>query len=310
MRSELRLAEAETRRRALSTAGLLLPVAPETGSCPRCSGLTYIRRSTPRHIITIAHGDFTVQETVRICAKGCTHPSGKPVILRSERLARLVPPGGNHGYDLEVHVGLQRFLNNRQRKENLQSLLDKHRISLSSGQVSILARRFLDHLEALHWKRAPQLAAAMRADGGYPMSIDATGEDGQGTILVVYNSWRGWVLGAWKISTERADLVLPHLRQVLRAFGPPCAIMRDLGKAMMDKVTDWMRDVSHIDTPAKMEGKNMVGLFVPGPPPKKKVEKKPDQEVATKVVEATPPAEEIEKSPVAEEPINKEPEND
>lgn len=142
-----------------------------------------------------------------------------------------------------MHVGLARFLKNRQRKENLQKLLDKHRISLSSGQVSILARRFLDHLEALHWKRAPQLAAAMRKDGGYPMSIDATGEDGQGTTLVVYNSWRGWVLGAWKISTERAELVLPHLRQVARVFGPPRAIMRDLGKAMILAARQLVREL-------------------------------------------------------------------
>lgn len=180
---------------------------------------------------------------MRICAKGCTHPSGKPVLLRCESLARLVPPGANHGYDVEVQVGLARFLGNRQRKENLQELLDKYRISPSSGQVSVLARRFLDHLEALHWKRAPQLRAAMRADGGYPMNIDATGEDGQGTTLVVYNSWRGWVLGAWKLSTERADLVLPHLRRVVRAFGPPRTIMRDLGKAMILAARQLVREL-------------------------------------------------------------------
>lgn len=60
----------------------------------------------------------------------------------------------------------------------------------------------------------------MRKDGGYPMRIDATGEDGRGTTLVSYNGWRQWVLGAWKLSTERADLVPQRLRQVAVAFDP------------------------------------------------------------------------------------------
>ncbi|MEW5907081.1 MAG: hypothetical protein AB1734_09935 [Elusimicrobiota bacterium] len=192
-----------------------------------------VRKSLRRNVVTLAHGAFLAQETVRACADGCAHPSGKRVIFRCRDLARLVPPGGIYGYDLEVHVGLERHLRHRQREEVRAGLLDEHGISLSAGQASRLAARFLRHLEALHGKRAPQLAEALREDGGYPMHVDATGEDGRGTALVVYNSWRQWVLGAWKLSTERADLVLPRMRQVALAFGKPCAIMRDLGRAMI-----------------------------------------------------------------------------
>ncbi|MCP4751553.1 MAG: hypothetical protein GY866_11715, partial [Proteobacteria bacterium] len=60
----------------------------------------------------------------------------------------------------------------------------------------------------------------------------ATGEDGRGTLLVAFAGWRGWVLGAWKVPTERTDAVLPCLREIVRRFGAPCAIMRDLGRAM------------------------------------------------------------------------------
>lgn len=146
-------------------------------------------------------------------------PSGRPAMRRAQALANLVAPGGVYGYDLEVHVGLERHLRHQQREEVCGELLREHDISLSTGQESLLAARFVEHLEALHWKRAPQLAEAMREDGGYPMNIDATGEDGRGTTFVVYNSWRHWALGAWKISTERADLVLPRLQQTVQAFG-------------------------------------------------------------------------------------------
>lgn len=218
-----------------------MPTGVEKRSCPQCSGPTLVRKSLRRKVVTLKHGAFVARDTVRTCARDCAHPSGRRIILRSPDLACLVPPGGVYGYDLEVQVGLQRHLRHRQREEVCAELIREQDIPLSTGQESLLAARFIRHLEALHWKRAPQLAEAMREDGGYPLHVDATGEDGRGTLLVVYNAWRHWALGAWKISTERADLVLPRLRQTARAFGRPCAIMRDLGRAMIQAAEQVVR---------------------------------------------------------------------
>lgn len=149
-------------------------------------------------------------------------------------LAGLIPPRGVVGYDVMVHVGLERFLRHRQREEIRVSLEADHGISLSSGEISVLAARFLTSLERLHHASAPALRAALAADGGWPLHIDATGEDGRGTLLVAFAGWRQWVLGAWKVPTERADAILPRLREVTFRFGPPCAIVRDLGRAMAD----------------------------------------------------------------------------
>ena len=114
------------------------------------------------------------------------------------------------------------------------SLWRQHNIALSTGEISHLGRRFLGYLEALHEARADRLRAALVADGGYPLHIDATGEDGRGTLLCALSGWRGWVLGAWKIPTERAESILPKLLGVVQKFGAPCAIMRDLGRAMQE----------------------------------------------------------------------------
>jgi hypothetical protein len=238
------LADVENRRRAASLAGLTVPVAPETDSCPRCGGPTFVLKSDERKFVTLAHGHFVANEVWRACKAGCREPSGKKTLVRPQALARLAPPGAVYGYDLEFHVGLRRFRDRRQREEVCAELLGERGISLSTGEESELAARFIEHLEALHWKRAPQLAQALRnEDGGYLMNIDATGEDGRGTTFVVYNGWRHWVLGAWKLSTERADLVLPRLRQVVRAFGPPSAIMRDLGRAMIEAAKELVREL-------------------------------------------------------------------
>ena len=190
-------------------------------------------KSVQRNVATIAYGTFIAKETVRTCAGDCRYASGKPLLLRCEALARIVPPGGNYGYDVEVAIGRERYLDHSQREENRENLLEQHGISPSSGEVSDLSKRFLDHLEALHQKRAPFLKAAMQKTGGYVLNIDATGEDGRGTTFVAYDSWRKWVLGAWKISTEHADLISPCLDQVIANFGAPVAIMRDLGRAVI-----------------------------------------------------------------------------
>ena len=147
-------------------------------------------------------------------------------------------PGSNFGYDAMVLVGRKRWLHNQQREEIQTALRDEHTLTISTGEVSELSRRFATYLARLHRARATDLAAALASDGGWPLHVDATGEAGRGTLLVVIAGWRRWVLGSWKISTERADLVLPCLREVVRLFGAPCAAMRDLGKAMTPALDD------------------------------------------------------------------------
>ncbi len=116
------------------------------------------------------------------------------------------------GYDVMTYVGLQRFLYHRQREEIRSALLHEHGISVSSGTISNLAKLFLGYLRELHNSRSDRLQDAMANDGGWPLHIDATGEDGRGTMLVAFSGWRHWVLGSWKIPTENADAILPCLK--------------------------------------------------------------------------------------------------
>ncbi|MBI3935386.1 MAG: hypothetical protein HY323_00270 [Betaproteobacteria bacterium] len=186
---------------------------------------------------TLEHGTFTAKETVLVCKQGCTDSAGHLVTLRSAQLQERVSPGAVYGYDLEVRVGLERYLHHRQRSE-IQGALAEQGIALSMGQISVLAARFIRHLEELHQERAPLLREALAADGGYPLHIDATGEDGRGTLFVAYAGWKKWVLASRKLSTERAELILPCLRQVVHDFGIPCAVMRDLGRAVIKATND------------------------------------------------------------------------
>ncbi len=216
------------------------------GTCPACSGERWlVQKTRSRYGKTLAHGQFEARETVRICTAGCRHPSGVLVTQGASSLREHLLPGSNVGYDVMVFVGLERFLHYRQRETIRAALVDQG-IDISTGEVSELARKFVRYMGRLHRARASEIKAVLEGDGGWPLHVDATGEAGRGTMLVVIAGWRGWVLGAWKISTERADLILPCLRETVRRFGPPCAAMRDLGKAMTTALDELLSELKLI----------------------------------------------------------------
>jgi hypothetical protein len=192
-----------------------------------------VQKTLQRQAVTLAHGRFRVREVVYVCPDRCER-EGSLVRRGSPALTELVPPKSTVGYDILVYVGVERFVGHRQREEIRATLAKEHGIHLSSGEISELGRRFVIYLEALHRDSAPALRAALAADGGWPLHLDATGEDGRGTLLVALAGWRRWVLGAWKIPTERAEAIQPKLEEVAAQFGPPCAIMRDLGRAVTE----------------------------------------------------------------------------
>jgi hypothetical protein len=215
----LRAAHETCRKHLHSTKGMEVSVCESPGDCPLCGGPWQVQKSRHHHGKSLAYGQFEVWETIHVCAAGCRHPCGAQVTRRARSLAEHLLPGRVVSYDVMVFVGLE-------------ALAVEHAISLSTGEISNLAQLFLDALQALHEARTAELRAALAADGGWPLHIDATGEKGRGTLFVALAGWRGWVLGAWKLPTERADAIVPCLREVVGRFGVPCAIMRDLGRAM------------------------------------------------------------------------------
>ena len=220
----------------VSTSGVLISICDDPGRCPVCGGPWHVQKTTPHHGKTISHGQFEIRETVHVCANRCHYDSGKLVTRRSNEPAKHIIPGRTVGYDVMVTVGLQRFLYHRQREEIRTFVRNEHGISLSSGTISNLIKLFLGYLQKLHDRHIQPLRQALDADGGWPLHIDATGEDGRGTLFVALAGWRRWVLGSWKIPTEHSQAIEPCLHEVIEKFGTPCAVMRDLGRAITPAV--------------------------------------------------------------------------
>lgn len=199
---------------------------PEASSCPDCTGGLSVLKTRCRKIATLAEGEFTAHEVVKVC-RSPMHP--EPILVRSDRLLELVPKGQRFGWDVVVHVGLRCFLDHWQRGEILQELRSVYGITLSAGTVSTLCDRFLQRLEALHVDRADELRQAM--EGGYVLHIDSTNETGKGGLFACLDGVRGWVLCCGRIETERTEVLEPVVQQTVRLFGKPVAVMRDMSKA-------------------------------------------------------------------------------
>ena len=57
-------------------------------------------------------------------------------------------------------------------------------------------------------------------------------------MVTAWAGWRSWVLSAWKAPTERAEFIRPGIQRVAAEFGAPCAIVRDLGRAMTEAAAE------------------------------------------------------------------------
>jgi len=227
----------------LGLVDIIVSAKDKGGLCDLCKGPMRVQKTFEHEGRTIEHGTFNVRETVYVCGDRCRNDDGTLFTKRAQSVVGSIMPNSIVGYDLMVCVGLKRLLEHKQREEIRAELDEKHGIRLSSGEVSNLTGYFLEYLLRLHHARADQLKGVLEADGGWPMQVDATGEGGRGTLFVVMAGWRKWVLGAWKIATERADLILPCMRDTVRRFGPPCGAMRDLGRAVSPAIDDLVSEM-------------------------------------------------------------------
>ena len=248
LRDLIGTANDRNRKQLLSTSGVLVSVCDQGGRCPICRGPWRVQKTAYHHGKTIRHGQFEIRETIHVCGGRCHDESDRLVIRRAHSLSKHIVPGRTVGYDVMTFVGLERFFHHRQRNEIRTSLLCEHGIDLSTGTISNLAKLFLRYMKVLHLKHIGQLKNALMSDGGWPLHIDATGEDGRGTLFVAFAGWRKWVLGSWKVPTECKEAILPRLHEVVGQFGAPCAVMRDLGRAVTPAVNHLLAELK-LDIP-------------------------------------------------------------
>jgi len=198
---------------------------PQENHCNRCHNPLKVRNTYPRKVVTLHIGTFYARETVLVCHKcKCTY--------QSEELAKLVAPGANFGYDILVYVGKALFLRHRNDREVVAELAQKN-VQISTREIAYLGKKFITYLAIAHQRYAARIKEVMQLRGGYVFHLDGTCE-GQSPILMSgLDSLSEIVLGNVKLPSEKADKIVPFLKDIKEKFGDPLALVHDMGKGIL-----------------------------------------------------------------------------
>ena len=172
-------------------------------------------------------GRFFAREVLSTCA-ACGRDYG------SEELARLVPTGSNFGYDVLVYVGTALFLRHRCNREVIEELAACN-VCISPSEVDYLGKRFIVYLAIAH-RQCTRIRQAMNARGGYILHLDGTCAGAGPVLFSGLDALSQIVLGNVKLPSEKADSIIPFLKDVKQRFGEPLASVHDMGSGILKAV--------------------------------------------------------------------------
>jgi hypothetical protein len=124
-----------------TTKNIIVDVEARRELCCICGSPMKVQKTIRRTIVTLQHGCFHTHERVLFCPSGCRYPNDTLVTRRAESINDLVPIGANYGYDLEVFVGMERFIRHHQREEIRSALKAEYGISISTGSDKMFVRK-------------------------------------------------------------------------------------------------------------------------------------------------------------------------
>jgi hypothetical protein len=199
------------------------------------SGDAFVRKTVRRQVVTLELGRFTAAQVVR--ATGQEDQSASPL----SALQTLVPAGGRYGYDLIAHVGWETFVKGR----TLQDVAEGLRPStIPFSSLHDVQQKFLFYLGHLHRQRAWRLRDYFRSRQ-VAWLIDCTVEPGAPAFFGIQDAEEGIMLGAWKVATENADVLVPCLKEASDRFGRPQKVLHDLSDAMDASCRQAWDDMKH-----------------------------------------------------------------
>ena len=207
-----------------------VPFRPAQTDCPDCQAPLQVYKTQRRTVQTLPLGCFTAHETLLHC-EHCPNDT----LYAPESLSQLVPSGCTFGYDVLVFVGQSLFLRQCPTQQIIEEL-QARQVRLSPSEVGCLGKKFVVYLALAHRQSAPRLKQAMRAQGGYILHLDGTGEGGGPMLMSSLDSLSEIVLGNVKVPSEKTEQIVPFLEEIKRRFGVPLAVVHDMGRGILAAV--------------------------------------------------------------------------
>ena len=208
----------------------LFKQAPTIHFCPRiggCDGDLKVLKSREKNVVTLDIGPFRAKETIL--------QNGNGEVYHSEQLRDLTPTRCTYGYDVLVYVGYALFVHSRGEQQIVEEL-GKKNVLISLREIGYLGKKFIAYLAIAHHQSRRRLKQAMVSRGGYILHIDGTCEADSPHLFTGIDGIAQIVLDNIKLPSEKAELLIPFLRQIRRQYGDPIALVHDMGKGILSAV--------------------------------------------------------------------------
>lgn len=207
-----------------------LRFGPERTVCPDCGASLKVRKTRVKTVASMCIGEFSTRETLLHC-EDCKNDT----VYGSPDLLRLAPERCRFGYDVLVFVGKALFLRHRSTREIVEELLARN-ISVSRSEVEYLGKKFIVYLALAHRECAPKIREAMHREGGYIFHLDGTCDRKWPVLMSGLDAISEIVLGNVKLPSEKAEEIIPFLRETKERFGTPLALVHDMGRGILRAV--------------------------------------------------------------------------
>jgi len=179
-------------------------------------------------VVSLDIGPFHAVETVLVS-------SGDNSVHHSQQLCCLTPQRCTYGYDVLVYVGYALFLHNCSEGQIIEKLARRN-ISISQREIGFLGKKFIAYLAIAHQQSRQRLKAHMALRGGYVLHMDGTCEGDSPHLFTGIDGIAQIVLDNIKLPSEKAELLIPFLRQIKRQYGGPIALVHDMGQGILSAV--------------------------------------------------------------------------
>jgi hypothetical protein len=182
-------------------------------------------KTREKKVVTLDIGAFRAKEII-------LQRSEDKVLYSSRELKALAPYRCTFGYDVIVYVGYGLFVQCWSDQEMRQALAERN-ISISDREISFLGKKFVTYLAMAHRESRQQLRRAMAVRGGYILHLDGTCEGESPHLCSGLDGMTEIVLDNVKLPSEKAELLIPFLRQIKQQYGDPLALVHDMGKGIL-----------------------------------------------------------------------------
>ena len=179
---------------------------------------------------TLEIGPFIAKQVILHCRR-CS------ALYHSGELRRLVPEGCNFGFDIIEYIGTSLFLKTRNVKE-IQAELKEKNIDISIREIGYLTNKFIICLALAHKDVTQDIRAYLALHGGDILHLDATCDTNSPHLMTALDEITEIILGNIKLPSEKAELIIPFLKQIRRDYGDPAALVHDMGKGIMLAVSE------------------------------------------------------------------------